>query len=405
MSEKININSSILDQVIANRFNKSFQPQQNQGGLLNFVKSPYAGDIGMGLLAQSGYSTMPTSFGQSLGVATNQANQLRSQRRANDLSELGTLTSLKNVFKPDYFQRDPTQDLMDRNTGEIIQEGVPAIDTRKANTQSYISTKDNTTLTLDLNSPEDQALINSPDFQKNYVEMSLQTSEKPTLISPKVKGDISNSYSSSATLIQNLTEYQNQIIDPTTLTSPTLQNFTIMVDNVKTLVDQAGGLFEGDEPVDTNSFFEKAKNSLNGIDTGIAGETGVLKSMAIQIAYDYAKQNNKDGRISEKDFEYGLKILTAGGVSNKNTLVVNAEKLKQRTIRSFKNELKGMRSVNEIPDSNKFGFDLESNLNELYESSPFFKDNTLRNTTSTQSSSQSDSGFVVIDLTSGDFDG
>ncbi len=398
-------NRSLLNSFITSELGNIFGKRQNAGGgLLNFVKSPYAGDIGMGLLAQSGYSTMPTSFGQSLGVATNQANELRRQRNADQLAKLATASQLSETFKPDYFQIDPTQDLMDRNTGDIIQKGVPATDTRKANTQSFISTKDNSTITLDLNDEEAQALINSPDFQKNYVEMSLQTSEKPTLISPKVKGDISNSYSSSATLIENLTEYQNQIIDPTTLTSPTLQNFTIMVDNVKTLVDQAGGLFEGDEPVDTNNFFEKAKNSLNGIDTGIAGETGVLKSMAIQIAYDYAKQNNKDGRISEKDFEYGLKILTAGGVSDKNTLVLNAEKLKQRTIRSFKNELKGMRSVNEIPDSNKFGFDLQSNLDELYESSPFFKNNLSTNATSQQSSSQSDSGFVVIDLNSGDFD-
>ncbi len=98
MSEKININSSILDQIIADRFNKSFQPQQNQGGLLNFVKSPYASDIGMGLLAQSGYSTMPTSLGQSLGVAMNQANQLRDQRNSNQLAELATLTNLKSSF-------------------------------------------------------------------------------------------------------------------------------------------------------------------------------------------------------------------------------------------------------------------------------------------------------------------
>ena len=119
MSEKININSSILDQVIANRFNKSFQPQQNQGGLLNFVKSPYAGDIGMGLLAQSGFSTMPTSFGQSLGVAMNQANQLRSQRRANDLSELATLTNLKQLFQ------NPKQKSRDIRIAEYVGRGIP----------------------------------------------------------------------------------------------------------------------------------------------------------------------------------------------------------------------------------------------------------------------------------------
>ena len=90
---------ALLEQAIGNKFQKLLAPQQNQGGLLNFVKSPYASDIGMGLLAQSGYSTMPTSLGQSLGVAMNQANQLRSQRRANDIAELGTLTQLSEFFK------------------------------------------------------------------------------------------------------------------------------------------------------------------------------------------------------------------------------------------------------------------------------------------------------------------
>ena len=99
MNQKTQFNSSILDQVIGTQLNKFLTPQQNQGGLLNFVKSPYAGDIGMGLLAQSGYSTMPTSLGQSLGVAMNQANQLRSQRRANDIAELGTMVNLRGALQ------------------------------------------------------------------------------------------------------------------------------------------------------------------------------------------------------------------------------------------------------------------------------------------------------------------
>jgi len=96
MSENYKV---LLEQAIGNKFQKLLAPQQNQGGLLNFVKSPYAQDIGMGLLAQSGYSPMPTSLGQSLGVAMNQANQLRSQRRANEFAELGTLTKLSEFFK------------------------------------------------------------------------------------------------------------------------------------------------------------------------------------------------------------------------------------------------------------------------------------------------------------------
>jgi|5_EtaG_2_1085323.scaffolds.fasta_scaffold01855_3 hypothetical protein len=119
MGNKINAYGSILDQVIGTKLNKFLAPQQNQGGLLNFVKSPYAADIGMGLLAQSGYSTMPTSLGQSLGVATNQANQLRSQRRANDIAELGTLVNLKNAFQ------DPKQKPRDIRIAEYVARGIP----------------------------------------------------------------------------------------------------------------------------------------------------------------------------------------------------------------------------------------------------------------------------------------
>lgn len=119
MSENYKV---LLEQAIGNKFQKLLAPQQNQGGLLNFVKSPYAQDIGMGLLAQSGYSRMPTSLGQSLGVAMNQANQLRSQRRANEFAELGTLTKLSEFFKePD---RKIIEDALGRkryaDSGELV---------------------------------------------------------------------------------------------------------------------------------------------------------------------------------------------------------------------------------------------------------------------------------------------
>lgn len=113
---------ALLEQAIGNKFQKLLVPQQNQAGLLNFVKTPYAQDIGMGLLAQSGYSPMPTSLGQSLGVAMNQANQLRSQRRANEFAELGTLTKLSEFFKePD---RKIIEDALGRkryaDSGELV---------------------------------------------------------------------------------------------------------------------------------------------------------------------------------------------------------------------------------------------------------------------------------------------
>lgn len=153
MENKINTYGSILDQVIGTKLNKFLAPQQNQGGLLNFVKSPYAGDIGMGLLAQSGYSTMPTSFGQSLGVATNQANQLRSQRRANDIAELGTLVNLRGALQ------DPERKIIQgadgfqyyADTGKRVLPNVKApLDT---SFKEYFSVNDGSPKILDENSP------------------------------------------------------------------------------------------------------------------------------------------------------------------------------------------------------------------------------------------------------------
>lgn len=118
MGNKINTYGSILDQVIGTKLNKFLAPQQNRG-LLDFVRSPYGRDIASGLLAQSGYSTMPTTLGQSLGVAMNQANQLRSQRRANDLSELATLTNLKQLFQ------NPKQKSRDIRIAEYVGRGIP----------------------------------------------------------------------------------------------------------------------------------------------------------------------------------------------------------------------------------------------------------------------------------------
>tara|TARA_R100001129_G_scaffold71686_1_gene48716 strand:- start:6673 stop:8223 length:1551 start_codon:yes stop_codon:yes gene_type:complete len=153
MGNKINTYGSILDQVIGTKLNKFLAPQQNQGGLLNFVKSPYAADIGMGLLAQSGYSTMPTSLGQSLGVAMNQANQLRSQRRANDIAELGTLVNLRGALQ------DPERKIITgadgfqyyADTGERVLPNVKA----PVNTsfKEYFSIADGSSKILDENSP------------------------------------------------------------------------------------------------------------------------------------------------------------------------------------------------------------------------------------------------------------
>ena len=99
MENKIFDYNKVLEGVIGNKLQGLLAPRQKYTGLLDFAKSDYAGDIGMGLLAQSGYSAMPTNLGASVGTAVSNANQLRTQRRANEFSELGTMVNLKSALQ------------------------------------------------------------------------------------------------------------------------------------------------------------------------------------------------------------------------------------------------------------------------------------------------------------------
>ena len=99
MENKIFDYRTALEGAIGNKLQGLLAPRQKYTGLLDFAKSDYAGDIGMGLLAQSGYSAMPTNLGSSVGTAISNADQLRTQRRANEFSELGTMVNLKSALQ------------------------------------------------------------------------------------------------------------------------------------------------------------------------------------------------------------------------------------------------------------------------------------------------------------------
>ena len=90
----------LINDALATGINKRFNTQPKKGGLLNFLTSDYAGDIGSGLLARSGYTTMPSNFGSALGQSVQEADLKQSQRNANELSELGTLATLSKTLQP-----------------------------------------------------------------------------------------------------------------------------------------------------------------------------------------------------------------------------------------------------------------------------------------------------------------
>jgi hypothetical protein len=75
--------NDVLAQRIDQRYNK---PAQTGGkGLLDFIGSEYAGDLATGLLAQSGYSPMPTNLGSSVGKAMQFADRQKMSRDAKAL--------------------------------------------------------------------------------------------------------------------------------------------------------------------------------------------------------------------------------------------------------------------------------------------------------------------------------
>jgi len=329
--------------------NRPPTPPNYRDNLLNYILSPSGKGMAQGLLEASAYSTKPVGMGEAFA---------RGMARSNEAQALANEKAYKDALLE--LQKEELE--IKKNTKTQT----------KANTQTYVDKKGNT-LTLDLNNPDDQKIMQTEGFKNNFVEMSLQTDETPTVIPNSVSNNVSEQFGNTKTLVQNITDYQTQLTNPEALTSSSLSSFVLTVDNIKTLTKEAGGLFKdntGNEQSNIDDFFAKTEKTLdNKIQTNNAGTTGILKSTAVQIAYDYAKQNNPDGRISERDFDNALKILTAGGISDKNALILNAERLKNNAVRSFKNNVTGIKGANNLGE-NTFS-NLVSDIDTELKNSPF----------------------------------
>ena len=356
-------------------------PPNYRDNLLNMILSPEGTGYAQGLLEAGGYSKMPVSFSQAMALGQKRANENVAREDAKNYREavLGIKEDELGIKKENL---EIQKMLADAKANAPV----------KANTQTYVDKKGNT-LTLDLNNPDDQKIMQTEGFKNNFVEMSLQTDETPTVIPNSVSNNVSEQFGNTKTLVENITDYQTQLTNPEALTSSSLTNFVITVDNIKELTKQAGGLFKdntGNEQSNIDDFFAKTEKTLdNKIQTNNAGITGILKSTAVQIAYDYAKQNNPDGRISERDFDNALKILTAGGISNKNALILNAERLKNNAVRSFKNNITGIKGANNLGE-NTFS-NLILDLDTEIKNSPFATTNNNQESTESATS-------ITIDL-------
>jgi hypothetical protein len=364
MGNKINTYGSILDQVIGTKLNKFLAPQQNQGGLLNFVKSPYASDIGMGLLAQSGYSTMPTSLGQSLGVAMNQANQLRSQRRANDIAELGTLVNLRGALQ------DPERKIIQgadgfqyyADTMERVLPNVKAPPPEYKSSDFFNMVNPNTKekKTINLNNPDDIAFLNSSDsdgFVKATVEST--TSDLKDIDQTKERKFL-ETYEATNNIVRSLGEFKDQVKLDTVTTGSFAGGINRTVSNIKTELNDLRLTFVKDNNSEVSEASDIIDNAEGYIDETFGNleesaiDTGILKSMVIQIAYDYAKLNNKDGRISEQDFKKGVEILLAGGVKSKEAIIRNADRLMGDAIKRLETSYSGFSISEGLEKGNKY---------------------------------------------------
>tara|TARA_R100000231_G_C5280990_1_gene151592 strand:+ start:40 stop:708 length:669 start_codon:yes stop_codon:yes gene_type:complete len=91
----------LLNQKVQNTFGN-----QKPRGLLN---SRFGQDLGLGLLSQSGYTTMPTSFGQTVGNAYQNALDADRKRQMLNLAEIGAIANVAKAVKPksktDFFNK------------------------------------------------------------------------------------------------------------------------------------------------------------------------------------------------------------------------------------------------------------------------------------------------------------
>ena len=88
---------NIINQALQKAFTDRYQPKPRTG-LLDFVKSDYAGDLATGLLANSGYSTMPSNLGSSVGQAMQFADKQQLNRDATALNEISALSNMSNAL-------------------------------------------------------------------------------------------------------------------------------------------------------------------------------------------------------------------------------------------------------------------------------------------------------------------
>lgn len=232
MNRLMNVRNQIIDGLLQSRIQPIIQKynQPKQTGLLNFVNSPMAQDIATGLLAQSGYSTMPQSFGQSLGIAMENAQDRAMMRDANELSTISTFADIQNLFVE--------QDQKNRQIGQTDR----SLDLEEDRTESTVNLQGKQGDEIDSNIEIDERKIDLEE-DKFDLQQDMFSFEKEKYSWEK---DNPDAKSEIGQLVQ---DYNNNIIDKDKLdkgledilgtdgTTATIQNYQYV----------AKQLFDGDE--------------------------------------------------------------------------------------------------------------------------------------------------------------
>jgi len=196
MASLINMRNQIIDGLLQSRIQPIIQKynQPQKTGLLNFVNSPQAQDIATGLLAQSGYSTMPQSFGQSLGVAMQNANDRAMARDASELNAISTFANIQNLFKG--------QDQKD----EQINQTDKQIEIEKNKTESTINLQNKQGDQIDNN-------IEISEKEMNLKEKSSDLDEKRFNLDQEKFDWAKNNPEATSTIGQLVQDFNRGIID------------------------------------------------------------------------------------------------------------------------------------------------------------------------------------------------
>ena len=196
MASLINMRNQIIDGLLQSRIQPIIQKynQPQKTGLLNFVNSPQAQDIATGLLAQSGYSTMPQSFGQSLGVAMQNANDRAMARDASELNAISTFANIQNLFKG--------QDQKD----EQINQTDKQIEIEKNKTESTINLQNKQGNQIDNN-------IEISEKEMNLKEKSSDLDEKRLNLDQEKFDWAKNNPEATSTIGQLVQDFNRGIID------------------------------------------------------------------------------------------------------------------------------------------------------------------------------------------------